>query len=67
MNLLAYFGEDEALQSHEFFDTISKFMVEFASTRDALEKARKAEEKKKREQEAKLARAATMQAKVFYE
>ena len=41
-------------------------MVEFASTRDALEKARKAEEKKKREQEAKLARAATMQAKVFY-
>lgn len=42
-------------------------MVEFAATRDALEKARKAEEKKKREQEAKLARAATMQAKVFYE
>ena len=62
-SLLNYFGEEESLQSHEFFDTISKFVMEFSSTRDALEKARKAEEKKKKEAEAKAARAATIPVK----
>jgi hypothetical protein len=63
--LLSYFGEDDSLSSHDFFDTINKFVVEFSATRDSLEKARQAEAKKKREAEAKAQRQATLQAKVI--
>lgn len=45
--VLAYFGEEPTLQSHDFFQTLSKFIQEFVTTRDAVERIRKLEEKRK--------------------
>jgi hypothetical protein len=40
-DLLKYFGEDDNLQSNEFFGTLQKFIVEFNTAAEQVEKAEK--------------------------
>jgi Formin Homology 2 Domain len=40
-DLLKYFGEDENLQSNEFFGTLQKFIIEFHAAAEQVEKAEK--------------------------
>lgn len=49
-SVLAYFGEDPGMASHEFFLTITKFTQEFIAARAFEERTRRLEERRKAEQ-----------------
>jgi hypothetical protein len=41
-SVLAYFGEDEKMPSHAFFGTMNKFVLEFKTSTEQVEKQEKA-------------------------
>lgn len=45
-SVLAYFGEEPTMASHDFFHTLAKFVSEFVACRDALERQRRSEAKR---------------------
>jgi hypothetical protein len=51
-NILNYFGEDSKLSCQEFFQTLSRFVTDFISTRDQYERMRQAELKKQQRAQA---------------
>lgn len=50
--MLTYFGEDASMPPHEFFTTLSKFIQDFMGVRETIDRARKAEQKKREQQQA---------------
>jgi hypothetical protein len=52
--VLTYFGEDPNMPPHEFFTTLSKFIQDFVGVRETIDKARKAEQKKREQLEASI-------------
>jgi len=41
--VLDYFGEDSTMRSHEFFTSLHKFIQEFSTVRDHIDRVKRAE------------------------
>ena len=57
-SVLAYFGEDPAMNVQDFFTTLRRFMTDFVDSREVVERQKRAEERREREAARKAAAAA---------